>query len=84
MRPGRCSLSGPGAEITRRVGPAEHSVAQAVRDFGVSWHAAMAAALRRTVGALVASAITVAAGILCLLAARLAGLSGLGPVAAGR
>jgi transposase len=31
------------AEIARRVGPAEHSVAQAARDFGVSWHAAMAA-----------------------------------------
>ena len=30
------------AEIARRVG-AEHSVAQAARDFGVSWHAAMAA-----------------------------------------
>jgi hypothetical protein len=31
------------AEITRRVGPAEHSVAQTAPDFGVSWHAAMAA-----------------------------------------
>jgi transposase len=31
------------AEITRRVGPDEHSVARAARDFGVSWHAAMAA-----------------------------------------
>jgi hypothetical protein len=31
------------AEIARRVGPAEHSVAQAARDFWVSWHAAMAA-----------------------------------------
>jgi transposase len=31
------------AEICRRVGPGEHSVAQAARDFGVSWHAAMAA-----------------------------------------
>jgi transposase len=30
------------AEIARGVGPAEHSVAQAARDFGVSWHAAMA------------------------------------------
>ena len=30
------------AEICRRVGPAQHSVAQAARDFGVSWHAAMA------------------------------------------
>jgi transposase len=31
------------AEICRRVGPAQHSVAQAAQDFGVSWHAAMAA-----------------------------------------
>jgi transposase len=31
------------AEICWRVGPAQHSVAQAARDFGVSWHAAMAA-----------------------------------------
>jgi transposase len=31
------------AEICRRVGPEQHSVAQAARDFGVSWHAAMAA-----------------------------------------
>jgi transposase len=31
------------AEIARRVGPDEHSVAQAARDFGVSWHTAMAA-----------------------------------------
>jgi transposase len=31
------------AEIARGVGPAEHSVAQAAREFGVSWHAAMAA-----------------------------------------
>jgi transposase len=31
------------AEICRRVGPDEHSVAQAARDFGVSWHTAMAA-----------------------------------------
>jgi hypothetical protein len=31
------------AEIARRVGPAEHSVAQAAWDFGGSWHAAMAA-----------------------------------------
>src|SRR5918994_821389 len=31
------------AEICRRVGPGEHSVAQAARDFGVSWHAAMSA-----------------------------------------
>jgi transposase len=31
------------AEIARRVGPEEHSVAQTARDFGVSWHAAMTA-----------------------------------------
>src|SRR5918994_671522 len=31
------------AEICWRVGPAQHSVAQVARDFGVSWHAAMAA-----------------------------------------
>lgn len=31
------------AEICRRVGPDEHSVAQAARDFGVGWHTAMAA-----------------------------------------
>ncbi|MGH9227806.1 MAG: transposase [Acidimicrobiales bacterium] len=31
------------AEICRRVGPGERSVAQAARDFGVSWHAAKAA-----------------------------------------
>jgi transposase len=31
------------AEICRRVGPGEQSVARAARDFGVSWHAAMAA-----------------------------------------
>jgi hypothetical protein len=31
------------AEISRGVGPAEPSVAQAALDFGVSWHAAMAA-----------------------------------------
>jgi transposase len=31
------------AEICRRVGPGEQSVAQTARDFGVSWHAAMAA-----------------------------------------
>jgi len=30
------------AEIAHGFGPAEHSVAQAARDFGVSWHAAMA------------------------------------------
>jgi transposase len=31
------------AEIARRVGPGEQSVARAARDFGVGWHAAMAA-----------------------------------------
>jgi hypothetical protein len=31
------------AEICRRVGPGEHSVAEAAQDFGVSWHAAMSA-----------------------------------------
>jgi transposase len=31
------------AELARRVSPDEHSVAQAARVFGVSWHAAMAA-----------------------------------------
>jgi transposase len=31
------------AEICRRVGPGEQSVARAARDFGVSWHTAMAA-----------------------------------------
>ena len=31
------------AEIAERVGPEEHSLAQAARDFGVSWYAAMAA-----------------------------------------
>jgi transposase len=31
------------AEICRLVGPGEHSVAHAARNFGVSWHAAMAA-----------------------------------------
>jgi transposase len=31
------------AEIARRVGPGEHSVARVARDFGVSWHTAMAA-----------------------------------------
>ena len=31
------------AEICRRVGPGEQSVARVARDFGVSWHAAMAA-----------------------------------------
>jgi transposase len=31
------------AEIARRVGPGEQSVARVARDFGVGWHAAMAA-----------------------------------------
>jgi hypothetical protein len=31
------------AVICQRVGLAEHSVAHAARDFGLSWHAAMAA-----------------------------------------
>jgi putative drug exporter of the RND superfamily len=43
---------------------------------------AMAAALRRTVPTLVASAATVTIGMLCLLAARSASLHGLGPVGA--
>ena len=30
-------------ESARRVDPDEHTVAQAARDFGVSWHTAMAA-----------------------------------------
>lgn len=45
-------------------------------------HEAVAEALRRTTPALVASAGTVTAGLLCLLAADLAGLRGLGPIAA--
>lgn len=45
-------------------------------------HEAIAEALRRTSPTLAASAGTVAAGLLCLLFASLAGLSGLGPVAA--
>ncbi|MEU5988760.1 MMPL family transporter [Spirillospora sp. NPDC047418] len=45
-------------------------------------HEALAEALRRTAPAIVASAATVAAGLLCLLVADLAGLRGLGPVAA--
>lgn len=45
-------------------------------------HEAMAEALRRTTPAIVASAGTVVAGLLCLLVADLAGLRGLGPVAA--
>jgi hypothetical protein len=52
--PGRCTTAAPQwalterarAEIARRVGPAEHSVAQAARDFGVSRHVAMAAVPR--------------------------------------
>jgi len=43
---------------------------------------AMAAALRRTLPTLVASAATVTIGMLCLLAARSASLHGLGPVGA--
>ncbi|MFF0088055.1 MMPL family transporter [Streptomyces canus] len=45
-------------------------------------HEAMAQALRRTTPAILASAATVVAGLLCLLIADLAGLRGLGPVAA--
>ncbi|WP_183091248.1 MMPL family transporter [Streptomyces radicis] len=45
-------------------------------------HEAIAEALRRTTPAIVASAGTVTAGLLCLLVADLAGLRGLGPVAA--
>jgi RND superfamily putative drug exporter len=45
-------------------------------------HEAIAEALRRTTPALVASAGTVTAGLLCLLVADLAGLRGLGPIAA--
>ncbi|UGQ13436.1 MMPL family transporter [Yinghuangia sp. ASG 101] len=45
-------------------------------------HEAMAHALRRTTPAILASAGTVIAGMLALLAADLAGLRGLGPVAA--
>jgi RND superfamily putative drug exporter len=45
-------------------------------------HAAMAAALRRSLPALVASATTVALGMLCLLVAQMNNLRGLGPVAA--
>ncbi|MEV5534421.1 MMPL family transporter [Streptomyces prunicolor] len=45
-------------------------------------HEAMAEALRRTTPAILASAATVVAGLLCLLVADLAGLRGLGPVAA--
>ena len=45
-------------------------------------HEAVAEALRRTTPAIAASAATVTAGLLCLLVADLAGLRGLGPVAA--
>ncbi|MFC0030532.1 MMPL family transporter [Micromonospora chaiyaphumensis] len=45
-------------------------------------HAAMAAALRRSAGAVCASAATVAIGLLCLLAADLPATRGLGPVGA--
>jgi putative drug exporter of the RND superfamily len=45
-------------------------------------HAAMAVALRRSYGALCASAATVALGLLCLLAADLPSTRGLGPVGA--
>ncbi|MEU4478728.1 MMPL family transporter [Micromonospora sp. NPDC023966] len=45
-------------------------------------HAAMVAALRRSTGALCASAATVAVGLLCLLAADLPATRGLGPVGA--
>jgi putative drug exporter of the RND superfamily len=45
-------------------------------------HAAMAVALRRSFPAVLASAATVAAGLLCLLAAEMNNIRGLGPVAA--
>ncbi|SCL20259.1 putative drug exporter of the RND superfamily [Micromonospora rhizosphaerae] len=45
-------------------------------------HAAMAVALRRSIGAIGASAATVAIGLLCLLAAQLPSTRGLGPVGA--
>ncbi|MGH3446998.1 MAG: MMPL family transporter [Nocardioidaceae bacterium] len=45
-------------------------------------HDAAAVALRRTLPALAASAGTVVVGMLCLLVASLAGISGLGPIAA--
>jgi len=45
-------------------------------------HQAMAAALRRAGPAIIASATTVIAGMLCLLAADSGNISGLGPVAA--
>ena len=40
---GRCSRSGPEAEIARRVGAGEQSVVGAAKSFGVGWQAAMAA-----------------------------------------
>jgi RND superfamily putative drug exporter len=45
-------------------------------------HQAMAVALRRAAPAIIASALTVVAGMLCLLAADSDDISGLGPVAA--
>ncbi|OKI46816.1 MMPL family transporter [Micromonospora sp. CB01531] len=45
-------------------------------------HAAMGVALRRSIGAIGASAATVAIGLLCLLAAQLPSTRGLGPVGA--
>ncbi|MEU6036919.1 MMPL family transporter [Actinomadura sp. NPDC047616] len=45
-------------------------------------HEAMAFALRRAAPAIIASAATVAAGLLCLLAAEMNSTAGLGPVAA--
>jgi RND superfamily putative drug exporter len=45
-------------------------------------HEAMAAALRRAGPAIIASGLTVVAGMLCLLAAESNDISGLGPVAA--
>jgi len=45
-------------------------------------HAAMAVALRRAGPAIIASGLTVVAGMLCLLAAESNDISGLGPVAA--
>ncbi|MGQ5263670.1 MMPL family transporter [Micromonospora sp. ZYX-F-536] len=45
-------------------------------------HTAMAVALRRSIGAIAASAATVALGLLCLLAAQLPSTRGLGPVGA--
>ena len=47
-------------------------------------HEAMAEALRRAGPAIMASAATVIAGMLCLLVAESADISGLGPVAADR